>query len=135
MIGNGYVVPKDMREYNFPVRNFDGTFYKQVYPFDPFHFSTQVRPTGALLFTPHHSQLTLLQHIILHAQMRKSLCLFYPRYPNTGWRMMAPWDCRTATAGIRFVALSLSLARSRRTWCTSFQHGSGLCPNGWTLVD
>ena len=31
MIGNGYVVPKDMREYNFPARNFDGTFYEQVY--------------------------------------------------------------------------------------------------------
>ena len=71
MIGNGYVVPKAMREYNFPVRNFDGTFYEQVYPFDPFHFSTKVHPTGALLFTPRHSQLTLLQHIILHAQYAK----------------------------------------------------------------
>ena len=62
-----------MREYNFPVRNFDGAYYAQVYPFDPFHFSTKVHPTGALLFTPHHSQLSLLQHIILHAQHAKKL--------------------------------------------------------------
>ena len=81
-IGNGCVVPKDIREYNFPVRNFDGTFYKQVYPFDPFHFSTKVHPTGALLFTPHHSQLTLLQHIILHAQYAKKLLALLSTIPK-----------------------------------------------------
>ena len=83
MIGNGYVFPKDMREYNFPVRNFDGSFYAQIYPFDPFHFSTKVHPTGALLFTPHHSQLTLLQHLILHDQFAKkplTLLSTIPKY-------------------------------------------------------
>ena len=50
----GYVVPKKMQDFNFPVRNFDGAFYEQVFPFDPFYFCTKVHPTGTLLFTPHH---------------------------------------------------------------------------------
>ena len=67
----GYVVPKQMREFNFPIRNFDGAFYEQVYPFTPSYFSTKVHPTGTLLFTPHHSQLTLLQHICIQSQYAK----------------------------------------------------------------
>ena len=67
----GYVVPSKMRNFNFPVRNFDGTFYVQVYPFDPFFFCAKVHPTGALLFTPHHSQLTLLQHLCIQFQFSK----------------------------------------------------------------
>ena len=57
-----------MRKYNFPIRNLDGTFYEQVYLFDPFYFCAKVRPTGALLFTPHHSHLTLLQHLCVQFQ-------------------------------------------------------------------
>ena len=34
------------------MRNFDGTFYEQVYPFDPFYFSTKVHPTGSTSFHP-----------------------------------------------------------------------------------
>ena len=71
--GEGYVVPPQMRDYNFPVRNFDGTFYDQVHPFDPFYFCTKVHPTGAILFTPHHSQLTLLQHLCVQSQYAKKL--------------------------------------------------------------
>ena len=67
----GYVVPAQMRNFNFPVRNFDGAFYEQVFPFDPFHFCTKVHPTGALLITPHHSQLTLLQHLCIQFQYAK----------------------------------------------------------------
>ena len=67
----GYVVPPQMRDYNFQVRNFDGAFYEQVFPFDRFYFCTKVRPTGALLFTPHHSQLTLLQHLCIQFQYAK----------------------------------------------------------------
>ena len=61
----GYAMTRQMKHFNFPVRNFDGTFYAQVHPFDPSYFAVKVHPTGALLFTPHHSQLTLLQHIII----------------------------------------------------------------------
>ena len=64
----GYVIPTKMQNFNFPVRKFDGTLYEQVHPFDPFFFCTKVHPTGALLFTPHHSQLTLLQHLCIHFQ-------------------------------------------------------------------
>ena len=67
----GYVVPAKMRDFNFPGRNFDGAFYEQVFPFDPFYFFTKVHPTGALLFTPHHSQLTLLQHLCIQFQYAK----------------------------------------------------------------
>ena len=35
------MVPAKMRNFNFPVRKFDGTFYEQVHPFDPFFFCTQ----------------------------------------------------------------------------------------------
>ena len=55
----GYAMTRQMKHYNFPVRNPDGTFYAQVHPFvDPSYFAVKVHPTGALLFTPHHSQLT-----------------------------------------------------------------------------
>ena len=68
----GYVIPTRMQNFNFPVRKFDGAFYEQVHPFDPFFFfCTKVHPTGALLFTPHHSQLTLLQHLCIQFQFAK----------------------------------------------------------------
>ena len=67
----GYVVPPQMRDYNLQIRNFDGAFYEQVFPFDPFYFCTKVHPTGDLLFTPHHSQLTLLQHLCIQFQYAK----------------------------------------------------------------
>ena len=69
----GYVVPPQMRDYGIQVRNFDGAFYERVFPFDPSYFCTKVRPTGALLFTPHHSQLTLLQHLCVQFQYAKKL--------------------------------------------------------------
>ena len=67
----GYVISTRMQNFNFPVRKFDGTFYEQVHPFDPFFFCAKVHPTGALLFTPHHSQLTLLQHLCIQFQFAK----------------------------------------------------------------
>ena len=67
----GYVVPPQMRDYNLQIRNFDGAYYEQVFPFDPFYFCTKVHPTGALLFTPHHSQFTLLQHLCVQFQYAK----------------------------------------------------------------
>ena len=67
----GYVVPPQMRDYGIQARNFDGTFYERVFPFDPFYFCTKVHPTAALLFTPHHSQLTLLQHLCIQFQYAK----------------------------------------------------------------
>ena len=66
-LDEGYAITRQMKHYNFPIRNFDGTFYEQVHPFDPSYFAVKVHPTGALLFTPHHSQLTLLQHIIIQS--------------------------------------------------------------------
>ena len=67
----GYAMTWQMKHFNFPVRNFDGTFYAQVHSFDPSYFAVKVHPSGALLFTPHHSQLTLLQHIIIQAPFLK----------------------------------------------------------------
>ena len=67
----GHAISKQMKDYNFPVRNFDGAFYEQVHPFDPSYCATKVHPTGVLLFTPHHSQLTLLQHICIQSQYAK----------------------------------------------------------------
>ena len=47
-----YIMPKPMKDYNFPVRNFDGTFYIQVHPFDPSYFATKVHPIWG---TPVHA--------------------------------------------------------------------------------
>ena len=65
------MVSAKMRNFNFPVRKFDGTFYEQVHAFDPFFFCTKVHPTGALLFTSHHSQMILLQHVCIQFQNAK----------------------------------------------------------------
>ena len=78
----GYAMSRQMKHYNFPVRNFDGTFYVQVHPFDPEYFAVKVHPTGALLFTPHHSQLTLLQHIIIQPPFLKRPVLFLSDIPK-----------------------------------------------------
>ena len=67
----GYAIPPRMSDYNFPIRNLDGTFYAQVHPFDPYYFCTKVHPTGALSFAPFHSQLTLLQHLCIQFQYAK----------------------------------------------------------------
>ena len=63
----GYAVTRQMKHFNLPVRNLDGTFYAQVHPFDPSYFAVKVHPSGALLFTPHHSLLTLIQHLIIQS--------------------------------------------------------------------
>ena len=73
---------RQMKHYNFPVRNPDGTFYAQVHPFDPSYFAVKVHPTGALLFTPHHSQLTLLQHIIIQSPFLKQPVQFLSDIPK-----------------------------------------------------
>ena len=78
----GYAMSRQMKHYNFPIRNFDGTFYVQVHPFDPEYFAVKVHPTGALLFTPHHSQLTLLQHIINQSPFLKRPVLFLSDVPK-----------------------------------------------------
>ena len=44
---DGYAMTRQMKHYNFPVRNPDGTFYAQVHPFDPSYFAVKVHPTGA----------------------------------------------------------------------------------------
>ena len=48
---------RQTKHFNFPVRNLDGTFYAS-------YFAVKVHPSGTLLFTSHHLQLTLLQHLI-----------------------------------------------------------------------
>ena len=48
----GYAMTRQMKHFNFPVRNLDGTFYAQVHPFDPSFFAVKVHPSGVLLFTP-----------------------------------------------------------------------------------
>ena len=73
---------RQMKNFNFPVRNLDGTFYAQVFPFDPSFFAVKVHPSGALLFTPHHSQLTLLQHIIRQAPGLKKPVQFLDDTPK-----------------------------------------------------
>ena len=79
---DGYAMTRQMKHYNFPVRNPDGTFYAQVHPFDPSYFAVKVHPTGALLFTPHHSQLTLLQHIIIQSPFLKQPVQFLSDIPK-----------------------------------------------------
>ena len=81
-LDEGYAMTRQMKHCNFPVRNFDGTFYEQVHPFDPSYFAVKVHPTGALLFTPHHSQLTLLQHIIIQSPFLKQPVLFLSDIPK-----------------------------------------------------
>ena len=81
-LDEGYAMTRQMKHYNFPIRNFDGTFYEQVHPFDPSYFAVKVHPTGALLFTPHHSQLTLLQHIIIQSPFLKQPVLFLSDIPK-----------------------------------------------------
>ena len=83
----GYVIPSRMQNFNFPVRKFDGAFYEQVHPFDPFFFCAKVHPTGALLFTPHHSQLTLLQHLCIQFQFAKKIA-GDPIRPYAGFKLM-----------------------------------------------
>ena len=111
---------KAIREYNFPVRNFD-TFYKQVYPFNPFYFSTKLHPTGGTSLDPAPltTYVAATHHSPCSAKKPLPLVSTIPRY----WlEMMAPQDCRTATAGnltrqsdgLRFVALSLSLTRWKK---------------------
>ena len=78
----GYAMTRQMKHFNFPVRNLDGTFYAQVHPFDPSYFAVKVHPSGALLFTPHHSQLTLLQHIIIQAPFLKQPVQFLAGIPK-----------------------------------------------------
>ena len=82
MSEEGYAMTRQMKNFNFPVRNLDGTFYAQVYPFDPSFFAVKVHPSGALLFTPHHSQLTLLQHIIRQAPFLKKPVQFLDDTPK-----------------------------------------------------
>ena len=52
------------------------------HPFDPSYFAVKVHPSGALLFTPHHSQLTLLQHIIIQAPFLKQPVQFLADIPK-----------------------------------------------------
>ena len=79
---DGYAMTRQMKHFNFPVRNPDGTFYAQVHPFDPSYFAVKVHPSGALLFTPHHSQLTLLQHIIIQSPFLKQPIHFLADIPK-----------------------------------------------------
>ena len=79
---DAYAMTRQMKHYNFPVQNPDGTFYAQVHPFDPSYFAVKVHPTGALLFTPHHSQLTLLQHIIIQSPFLKQPVQFLSDIPK-----------------------------------------------------
>ena len=73
---------RQMKHYNFPVRNPDGTFHEQVHPFDPSYFAVKVHPTGAFLFTPYHLQLTLLQHIIIQSSFLKQTVQFLSDIPK-----------------------------------------------------
>ena len=50
--------------------------------FDPSYFAVNLHPTGALLFTPHHSQLTLLQHIIIQSPFLKQPVQFLSDIPK-----------------------------------------------------
>ena len=112
---------RQMKHFNFPVRNLDGTFYAQVHPFDPSlflerhlaqvawslsvlslsqcttsrlapwtrghsfdpsYFAVKVHPSEALLFTPHHLQLTLLQHLIIQSPFLKQPVQFLADIPK-----------------------------------------------------
>ena len=53
-----------------------------MHSFDPLYFAVKVHPTGALLFTPHHSQLTLLQHIIIQSPFLKQPVQFLSDIPK-----------------------------------------------------
>ena len=48
----------------------------------PLYFAVKVHPTGALLFTPHHLQLTLLQHIIIQSSFLKQPVQFLSDIPK-----------------------------------------------------
>ena len=60
-----FAIPVTMQKYSFPFRQLNGRWMGQVYPFDPEWLCTQVHPSGALLFAPFRSQLTLLQHLCI----------------------------------------------------------------------
>ena len=105
----GYAMTRQMKHFNFPVRNLDGTFYAQVHPFDPSYFAVKVHPSGALLFTPHHSQLTLLQHLIIQSPFLKQPVQFLadiPKYwlENDGTMCLDDshrWQSEETTAWLR----------------------------------
>ena len=52
------------------------------HPFDPSYFAVKVHPSGALLFTPHHLQLTLLQHLIIQSPFLKQPIQFLADLPK-----------------------------------------------------
>ena len=41
-----------IKHFNFPVRNPDGTFYAQVHSFDPSYFAVKMHPSGPFLKQP-----------------------------------------------------------------------------------
>ena len=60
-----FAIPVTMKNYSFSFRQLNGRLIGRVYPFDPSFFHTKVHPSGALLYTPFHSQLTFLQHLCI----------------------------------------------------------------------
>ena len=88
--GEGYVVPPQMRDYNFSVRNFDGAFYDQVYPFDPFYFCTRCIRQGLFCLPPIIRSLHCCNMYASNLNMLKSLFSFSRIFRDTGLRMTAP---------------------------------------------
>ena len=43
---------RQVKHYNFPIRNFDGAFYVQVHPFDPEYFAVKVTDAVAKRYRP-----------------------------------------------------------------------------------
>ena len=122
-----------------PIRNFDGTFYVQVHPFDPKYFAVKVHPTGALFFTPHHSQLTLLQHIIVQSPFLKRPVLFLSKVPK--YWLEDDGTMQTQLNGCVHVVSTLCPTRLKlilEIWCTmdpGARHLTTLQPlsNPWAL--
>ena len=104
----------------------------------PFHFSIKVHSTWALLFTPHHFQLTLCNaSFSKNAKMpltHPSTILKYWLKDDEPWNWTATaGDLTRQSAGLSLVVLSLSLARSNvgeLTLHRNFNNWCCRCPVG-----
>ena len=95
----GYAITRQMKHFNFPVRNLDGTFYAQVHPSThPTLLSrcTQVGPSCSHPIT-HNSPCYNISLFKLHSW--SSQCSSLLTFQSTGLKMMVPCVSMTPTVG------------------------------------
>ena len=95
----GYVIPTRMQNFNFPVRKFDGTFYEQVHPFDPFFFCTKVHPTGALCSLPIILNWHSCNIYVFNSNLPKNPYSSFLMFRNIGLMRTERWALTAVIAG------------------------------------